>query len=876
MKQILLTTWIIGVGIAVGIGLISLYGIGHPTEVLGQALRIITAPQGGTGISTSSPADIGKCIMVLDDSPFTYKLDSCGGLGSDPTVIQIDGAAQSVDSPTLNYTSNSFTVVENPDDTFTLRVATTTLGLLSTNVGEGSNLYYTDARARAAITESVLGLEFNSGVLGTTTGYFVPTTTRAGTWDTAYSWGNHALSGYISDGTPYIFDRYGKTGWDMDAYQTVSYSFATTTRTFTLTPTGTDFSFWIQGVKYTYAATSTTITDTEGNWFIYFDINGVLQSSQTPWVIGNNDKAFVVSIYWDATNDKAIIIDNEMHSWVMDASVHRIMHSTFGTRYGTGLAVTINGANLDVGAGAIYDEDIKIDIVDDDTPDTIWEQQLTPASVPVYYRVGANGDWRVKASSTAPVFLDGTAMYINTFSTVWATTTVTNNQYVAYWVLSSGDISNPVFVIPGQETGASLAAARSGNLLSDMQFGNLPVQEFKVIARVIVKKIAGAPYYSLIEVADYRNVSDEPSTSFSGTDHGGLTGLLDDDHTQYLLADGTRSLTASWFPGNYSIYGLNSLTLTGTSTLGFASSTALTVSGNSWLNLASTTALTVSGQTWLANASTTAVSGTNTRFTNGYFTNSSLGFASSTSLTVANNVWLNLASSTALTATRLFATNSALTYASTTSFGSTGNAWLTYASSTGMSGANLNFTNATTSSFFSALGSFTNIVVNTLATFLNMVVTGLLDVGGGVLEIPNGTAPTVDSIGELAFDSTSNQLVLFGTEKKVIGNGNDYTSFTYATTTAWTGTTTLPLGPSFVAETWNGIQCYTDAGTLVVQVGDGTNWTNANQASTTVGTTVLSTNNTFTAAEKRYWRAGTPASSPTIISCTISRSLTSD
>ncbi len=30
------------------------------------------------------------------------------------------------------------------------------------------------------------------------------------------------------------------------------------------------------------------------------------------------------------------------------------------------------------------------------------------------------------------------------------------------------------------------------------------------------------------------------------TDHGALTGLTDDDHTQYLLAAGTRPLTADW------------------------------------------------------------------------------------------------------------------------------------------------------------------------------------------------------------------------------------------------------------------------------------------------------------------------------------------
>ena len=64
--------------------------------------------------------------------------------------------------------------------------ATTTTDQLS----EGStNLYFTNARARAAISESVTGLDYNSatGVLSITTGYGIPTTASQTTWDAAYN-----------------------------------------------------------------------------------------------------------------------------------------------------------------------------------------------------------------------------------------------------------------------------------------------------------------------------------------------------------------------------------------------------------------------------------------------------------------------------------------------------------------------------------------------------------------------------------------------------------------------------------------------------------------------------------------------------------------
>jgi len=106
-----------------------------------------------------------------------------------------------------------------------------------------------------------------------------------------------------------------------------------------------------------------------------------------------------------------------------------------------------------------------------------------------------------------------------------------------------------------------------------------------------------------------------------------------------------------------------------------------------------------------------------------------------------------------------------------------------------------------------------------------------------------------------------------------LGNVTMYPAFSYATSSAWTGTTTIPLAPAYVAETWNGIKCFTDAGTLNVSLYDGTNRMDMLNASTTVGTFTLSANNTFTASEKRYVDIGTPASSPTKISCTVSKTL---
>ena len=211
-------------------------------------------------------------------------------------------------------------------------------------------------------------------------------------------------------------------------------------------------------------------------------------------------------------------------------------------------------------------------------------------------------------------------------------------------------------------------------------------------------------------------------------------------------------------------------------------------------------------------------------------------------------------------------------------------------------GATADGASVSTTTLFGTIGASSTVLVSNgtrafwqdIASFIrstiavaSLVLTGNWDFGGATgLEIPNGTAPTIDTTGDIGLDTTSEQIQFFGTSaKKVLGNGNFYKSFSYpggTATSTWTGTTTIPLGPAYIGETWNGVQCFTDVGTLNVSFYDGTNRMNLFNASTTVGTVTLSTSNTFTAGEKRYVDIGTPATSPTKISCTASISYTAD
>jgi hypothetical protein len=138
--------------------------------------------------------------------------------------------------------------------------------------------------------------------------------------------------------------------------------------------------------------------------------------------------------------------------------------------------------------------------------------------------------------------------------------------------------------------------------------------------------------------------------------------------------------------------------------------------------------------------------------------------------------------------------------------------------------------------------------------------------------IPNSSSQSPTSAGQLALDTTDDQLKVGDGSTTAVFDQRRFFTLSYSTTTAWTGTTTVALGTAPAAVTLKSVQCYTDAGTLNVQwkYGSGpTNVTPLLNASTTIGTVTFTGSNTPAAGNAFKVDIGTPASSPTSISCTI-------
>jgi hypothetical protein len=343
-------------------------------------------------------------------------------------------------------------------------------------------------------------------------------------------------------------------------------TFVSGTRTFTIS--GASYDYYIQGVKYTKSGSeSYQIDDTEGLVYIYYDGPTLTGSTTyTPDIILN--KAYVAVIYWDADNDVNIYFGEERHGITMDGATHLLWHTIFGTSYYSGLALININANsfgyLDSSAqfgytgGRIYDEDILHTI----------SGASKPAQIPVFYREGPDGDWRKAPVTDFPILTysggNNRMAWNEDVGGTWQQTEVDHGDYALCHIFATNGIDEPIIAIQGQSEYDDIASARQGATveINNIVPSGLPFAEFTPLGTVIYQSqdnytnTVKSRIRSTDEGEDYidwRNFTGGPTGSIN--DHGNLSGLSDDDHSQYLRSDGTRALTGDWAYGSNNISG---------------------------------------------------------------------------------------------------------------------------------------------------------------------------------------------------------------------------------------------------------------------------------------------------------------------------------
>ena len=362
-------------------------------------------------------------------------------------------------------------------------------------------------------------------------------------------------------------------------------SFVDGTMTFSIAPTGSSFKYYIKGTEYTKTITQNVqITDTEGIWYIYFN-GDTLTASQTPWEF---DDAMVSYLYWDATNDKAIIFADERHGVAMDWATHERLHSVDGMAITRNQLVcsnyTLNSdgsldahAQYDFTNGYVYDEDNLFYIQNNSSPSQPFEQKLTPqAWLPLYYQLGSLGTWRKITATAFPVAYDpGNTCKVNQLSGgVGSLVNATNDYYFCIWVFATNNIYEPVIGIVGQNEYIDPLTADENEQYPFLDMTGFPFQEAKLIYRTMFRTSSSytntpkAVLNNVVGVGSTNNLasailnrrltsttpfatsspSDVPITSFSLTPESGTYAVWYNASVR-LSANNSLAYTSLWIGG---------------------------------------------------------------------------------------------------------------------------------------------------------------------------------------------------------------------------------------------------------------------------------------------------------------------------------------
>ena len=275
----------------------------------------------------------------------------------------------------------------------------------------------------------------------------------------------------------------------------------------TLTIAG-PIKYWYKG-NYHESATdiSVTVATPQANTIYYImftDASGVLEANATAWNLRTDVP--VATAYFDGAATNAAVV-KETHNHTRNIDWHINAHLTIGARYESGLnlAAPIDSGNqgtLSIGAGVIYDEDIRINILSQSNA-RLWRQ----ASAGVYTWLDIDRGY--PGTLNAPQYLR---------TSDWTMQAVGGTNFACYWVYASGDINRPIYVVPTQagnpHNTVAIARGETPPILAGMGLSS----ELKLIFRLIYKGDG-----AFQESTDYRTSSSLPSGFVSSTTAAAVT-----------------------------------------------------------------------------------------------------------------------------------------------------------------------------------------------------------------------------------------------------------------------------------------------------------------------------------------------------------------
>ena len=557
----------------------------NAATLTGQVLSLEPADAVNAGLITATAQTLGGDKTFNDDVIVIGNIDAQGGINSSGASLDIgatstqinvyaqtdfqSGAISNVGSLTTTPTTTDGVIASlysnnSPDFAF--------LAFASNNPGN-AELVYSDGGVLSVNASGSLTLDSPDINIGQSPG----TTDIIGTVTIEYNPANPTdwapAPDDVIEGLDQLANRFVSqnqvtkepTGFPNRDDSVTSFSDTSPARTFTIAPTGASFDFYVKGAKFTKTTTqSIQIPNLAGNHYIYFNDSGTLSSTQ---ILGSElfeNNALVSIVYWNTDTNSRSYFAEERHGLTMDGATHTYLHTVFGARYLSGLALqnfSVDGtgnlaanAQFDADEGKIRDEDILIEI-------------LPQAQIPILYRQGQL--WRKKPADAYPVIYSGTAGYTGANGRLpynqftggsWQFTQVINNGYVLVHFFATNDKDSPVVGIQGINQYNNVTDARNAASTEITSLSGLPFAEFVALGSVVFETADG---YTNVPQARIRSVNGGDYVDFRGTQlytpageattHSLLSGLGNDDHIQYLLASGTRTMSGALNMGTHQI-----------------------------------------------------------------------------------------------------------------------------------------------------------------------------------------------------------------------------------------------------------------------------------------------------------------------------------
>ena len=335
-----------------------------------------------------------------------------------------------------------------------------------------------------------------------------------------------------------------KQGNDADAYRIDqdSYGFLNQTETtksmtgdvFTLAPTGTSWSYYRTGIKYTVTGSkSVTLpapTATTTAYFIFIDsTDGTLSQSTSAWTLFDT-RVPVSIVVRNSTMTPVDLIEEERHTTKILRRDHMIEHYTTGTLYSSGGALTgpTVGSNTNsaktcaVTPAWIFDEDIYQSTVAIAAGDG-----ATNAFYTVAYRTALTS-WAWQRSVVPFKYSGAGAIQFDNAGTMTAANAgvAVNARWINYFMmLTNIEGQESVLWIPGRAQHTTIGAANS-ELFSSFDMTGFVTKDAIAIYRFTwVTSGSGLGLCNLVQTPVRISTNILQSTSSSTVAHDLLSGL---------------------------------------------------------------------------------------------------------------------------------------------------------------------------------------------------------------------------------------------------------------------------------------------------------------------------------------------------------------